>query len=289
MRYVFPMHSLSPSAYRAISIHSLQVRLVGKTNAWRRALLVHDVLALEEDVAEDAEANAVVGLDAAVAGAAAGLDGRVVDVLSRDPLRLAADGQGEVGQSSGARENVSTVGVAVLRARDLGVVGLDDGSGQVEEGGSGVGDAVDGRLSLRASADRVAREVELPPSLAGVHVHVGDVSGVLSAVQEAKIIGTGSVVLECDGEERLGEIVVHSVKPRLLGRRPDGVERRERKTKETVSVAVVLEGRGDRGSSLNGLRSGSHAADGDLVSIDFARCARAVTVGDLPGSAVNDL
>ena len=140
---------------------------------------MHNILALEEDVSKDAEADPVVRLDASEARRAARLHRRVVDVLAGDAELYAVEGEAKVWGRGRAREDVSAVGRAVGSAGDLCVVGFDDGGGQVQEGGARVGDAVDGRLGLAAGADRVPGEAELPPPLAGVDVGVGDAARVL--------------------------------------------------------------------------------------------------------------
>jgi len=123
----------------------LQVRLIREANARCRRLLENNILALEENVAEDAESNARVGLNTSEARRAAVLHGCVVDVLSGDALLDAAEDESEVRESSRAREDVAAIGVAILGARDLCVVGADDRGGEVEEAGACVGDAVNGR------------------------------------------------------------------------------------------------------------------------------------------------
>jgi hypothetical protein len=98
----------------------------------------NDILALEEDITEDREANARVALDTTVAGGAASGNRGVVDQLTGDNGIVAIDGYGKVGQGGGTGEDVATVGVAVLGAGDLPVVGGDKAAVEQEEGGAGV-------------------------------------------------------------------------------------------------------------------------------------------------------
>jgi hypothetical protein len=98
----------------------------------------NDILALEEDITEDGEANARVALDTTVAGGAASGNLGVVDQLTGDNGIVAIDGHGKVGQGGGTGEDVATVGVAVLGAGDLPVVGGDKAAVEQEEGGTGV-------------------------------------------------------------------------------------------------------------------------------------------------------
>ena len=251
--------------------------------------VVDHVLALEEDVAEDVQAEVVVGLDAAEAGAAAGRDGRVVDVLAGHGLGDAADGDGEVGEGGRAREDVAALALVELGAADLGVVGPGDGSVDVDQGGASVSDALDAGADGGAGTDRVACGAEAPETIAVVDGGVGDGTGVLGAIDEAEVIGTGGVVLEVDREELLGERALDGVEEGglLLGR--DGVDAAEGKTEKTVGVLVLGELRRDGRSGLDSLRGGSHASNGDLISVDLAGCTGAVTVGDPPGVAALDL
>lgn len=201
--------------------------MVGETEPGGAGTVEDNVLALQEDVAEDVEANAVARLDTTEASGATGLDGRVVDVLSRDALLDAVEDEGEVGEGGRAGEDVAAVGGAVGGTRDLGVVGLYDRVREVEKGGTGVGDAVDGRGDGGAAADGVAAEAELPPALRGVDVGVGERTGVLGTVDVAKIVSAGGVVLEVSGEDRLRKGALDGVEEGLLGCGADGVEGRE--------------------------------------------------------------
>jgi hypothetical protein len=105
------------------------------------ARLEDDVLALKEDVTENAEADALVGLDTTEASAVA--DRSVVDELAGNGLLDTADGDGEVRQSSGAREDVTTLGRRVGRSANLGVVGADNSGVGVDESCASVDDTRD--------------------------------------------------------------------------------------------------------------------------------------------------
>lgn len=95
-----------------------------------------NILALEEDISEDAETDTSVILDASVASRRSSSDRRIVDVLSRDDLVHTSDDSGERRQRSRAGEHVSTVSVGVAGSGNLGVVRLHNGGGEVEKGGS---------------------------------------------------------------------------------------------------------------------------------------------------------
>lgn len=151
-----------------------------------------DILALEEDVADDGETDAGVPLDTTEAGAAA--RGRVVDVVTGDGALGVANDEGEAGQVGGAGEDVAAVAGAVLRVLHLLVVGADDVLGQVEESGASVGDGVDrgGGLGL-AVTDREARGLELPEAVGRININIGDVASVTALNYRAKIIAGSNV------------------------------------------------------------------------------------------------
>lgn len=239
-----------------------------------------DELALEEDVADDGEADAVVALDAAEALAARG--GRVVDVRAGHGALLAVDDEREGGQIGGAVEDVAAVVGAVLGARDLLVVGRDNVAGQVEQGGAGVSDGVDGGGLGGAVADGVGGGLELPEAVGGVDIDVDDLTGVLAVVDVTQVVRTGLTLLQGDGEELLGKGVANSVEESLLGLGLDGVDGAEGQAEQAIVVGVLGEGSGHGGGGLDGLRGGSDAADDDLVGVDLAGRTRAITVGDVP-------
>lgn len=141
--------------------------------------VVHNVLALDEDVAEDAEADAGVGLHATEAGVGAVGGGCVVDVLSGNDLLDAADGDAEVRQGGAAWESVAALAVVEHGSRDLGVVGLCDGGGDVHQSCAGVDNASNAAAGGGGSADGVSGSSEAPETLAVINIDVGDGTGVL--------------------------------------------------------------------------------------------------------------
>lgn len=98
----------------------------------------NDVLALEEDITEDGEANSRVALDTTEALGATSRDGSVVDVLAGNNGVVATNGHSEVRQSGGAREDVATSRVAVLGTGNLLVVGGNNRVREQEEGGTSI-------------------------------------------------------------------------------------------------------------------------------------------------------
>ena len=177
---------------------------------------MNHVFALEEDVAEDVEANGLVGLNTAKACAAATGNGGVVNELSGHSLGNATDGDGEVGQSSRAREYVAALCGVDLGAGDLGVVCLCDSRVDVNQSGTCVDDTGDTRLDSCCRADRVSGCAESPETLAGVDIDVGNGAGVLSRVDEAEVVGTSGMVLKVNSEELLGKRRLDGVKECLL-------------------------------------------------------------------------
>lgn len=146
----------------------------------------NDKLALEEDVTEDGKTDTAVGLETTEALGAG--DAAIVHVGAGNGELGATDDGGEAGEGGGAREDVTALGAAVGGTGDLGVVGVDDGVVEEEEGGAGVSDGVDGLGDGGAGADGVAVSGEAPVAFAAVGVDVGDAAGVLGAVDEAKVV-----------------------------------------------------------------------------------------------------
>lgn len=259
----------------------LRLRRESKTRAGL-SLVEDGVDTLKEDVTEDRQTDAVVGLDATIASAAAGRS--KVDVAARDDESLATDGDVEVGEVGAAGEDVAALGAAVRRAGDLGVVGLDSGVGDEEEGGAGVSDgSADAASGGGGGADAVAAGGELPEALAAVDRDVGDGAGVLGAVDEAEVVAAGLALFEVDGEELLLERRLDGVEEGGLLLRADGVDAAERKTEEAVVVGVLRELCRDLSGGLNCLRGGGDGTDDDLVGVNVAAGARAVLVANLPG------
>ena len=245
------------------------------------SLIENGVDTLEEDVTKDRHANTIVGLNATVASAAAGRS--KVDVAARDDEGLATNSNVEVRQSRAAREDVAALGAAVRRAGDLGVVGLDSGVGDEEEGGAGVSDGGADAAGGGGGANAVAAGGKLPEALAAADGDVGDGAGVLGGVDEAEVVAAGFALLEVDGEELLLERGLHGVEEGVLPRRADGVDGAEREAEEAVVVGVLGELGRDLSGGLNCLRGGSDGADDDLVGVDVAAGTRAVLVADVPG------
>lgn len=144
---------------------------------------------LESNITENVDANAGAGLQTTEASGAAISDGTVVHVGGRNSNASRANTEGEGGEGSRAGEDVATVGRAAGRSRDLGVVGSDDGGGEVEKGGAGIGDTRDAGGGEGVGADLVSGRGE-HPVLGLSDSGVGDGASVLGRVNGTESVGT---------------------------------------------------------------------------------------------------
>jgi hypothetical protein len=203
--------------------------LWSETDTWAALGLVeNDVLALQEDITVDGETNTSIALDTTVASGRTVTDWCVVDVLARHDSLVAINHEAEAWKSCAARENVTTVGRAVLGTRDLAVVGSDNRVGGEQERSSGVSNTTEGAGPCGdgcARADSIARGSEHPEALAGVDRGVGDGARVLCAVEFTKVVATCGMVLQGRSEELGWKPLGNGrVKERVLLGRPDGVD-----------------------------------------------------------------
>jgi len=159
--------------------------LRGETETGRRLSLVEDGKdSLEEDVAEDGEAHAGVGLHATEAQVVA--DWSVVEKRTRNNEWGVTNVDSEVWHDGVAREDPTTDLGVVRGTLDLRVVGLNDLLWEKEKGSAGVGDGLANVLLLNAVADLVAASVEHPVSAGALDWDIGERSSVLAAVDVAK-------------------------------------------------------------------------------------------------------
>lgn len=147
----------------------------------RLRLIEYDVLALQEDVSKDRKRKTRVHLDAAIARCAGSVRRCVVDVRARNSVQLAADDERERRQCGGAGKDVAAVCCAVGGTGHSGVVGADNGAGQIEQRGAGVGDAVDAGGGSGA-ADGVAAGGEFPEAAGGADCGVVKGAGVCGCI-----------------------------------------------------------------------------------------------------------
>lgn len=200
----------------------------------------HNVLALEEDVAEDGLADALVGLNATEAVVRTVANRGVVDQAAGDNGGVAVDDCGEAGELRVAGEDVAASLGVVLGSLDLLVVGLDDIVGEEEEGGASVlwehvrtsfliysllgsQHTSNANNGLRAAlgANGIAIGGELPEALGVVYVGVGERTSVLGLVDVAKVKGARGIVLQSHCEKRGIQILLDGVEPGGLGLRLD--------------------------------------------------------------------
>ena len=166
---------------------------------WRAVTVENNELALEEDIAEDGEADTRVGLDPAEASGAGAIGGGVVDVRAGDGGLVAANGEADVRKSGAAGVSVAALLLVILSAVDTAVVVRDDIIVDEEESGSGVGDGVADSASIGV-ADSVAVSGEAPEALAVVHVNIRDVASVGGVVDGAEGVSARLALLEIGSE-----------------------------------------------------------------------------------------
>lgn len=288
---ICPKETLPPPPLLSSHPYSIFTKfalLFGEAESWRALRLVEDgVDGLQEDITEDVEADAGVGLETSEALAAAGRDWCVVDVRAWNDEGLAADLYVEVWQSGAAWEDVSTLGAAAGRTLNGAVVGLGGAGWNVKERSTSVSDggAEAARGTVVATCGRAAGG-ELPEALGGVNWNVDDRASVLGGVDVAEGVATCGAMLEVCGEQGLGKGALHGVEEGGLCLGLDSVDAAESKAKKTVVGGVGHEGRGDRCCSFNSLRRGSYATDDNLVLEDIASRAGTVAVCDVPRVAL---
>lgn len=114
----------------------------------------------------------------------------VADVAARDGNDGVLDTEREVRQIGITVKDPATVDEGVGRAGHIGVVGLDDGGGQVDQGGAGVSNADNGLVD-KVITDAVAGRGELPVAGQLGHGRVGEITGVGGVVDPTDIVRAG--------------------------------------------------------------------------------------------------
>lgn len=232
-------------------------------------------------------------------------------MLAGDDGLVVANLDGEGGQLGLAGEDVAADGAVFLGALNVLVVVLDDGVVDQDEGRAGVcclisygvlvWDGLEGRRGggkptsntgnrVRVSlsiANGISVSRELPETLGGVDVSVGDLAGVLALVDEAEVVATGGMILQGDGEEGLVELGLDGVEEGGLRLRLDGVDLAECQAQQAVVVLVLRELLADLAGGLDGLAVGVDAANSHGVLVDVAAGGAAVAVGDVPAGALD--
>ena len=225
-------------------------------------------LRFEEDIAKDGKSNSSIALKSTEAAAAA-RSGCVVHIISRHNSLIVFDSESEVGEVSRAREDVTTISLAVGRSRDLRVIGGDEVVGQEEKGSSSVGDGGEAVTDCGSRANRVAASCESPEALRVVHSCVGDLASVLARVNVAEVVASGFTLLQVCGEEWGVEAGLGVGEESLCLVGLDSVDRAEGEAKKTVTL-VLSEFRADLLGQFNGLASDSCTTDVHDIGVDVA-------------------
>lgn len=118
---------------------------------------------------------------------------------------VVTNSKSKVGKVGGAREGIATLRVVVLSTLDLAVVGRHNGVVHEEKSRTGVGNGIDAAGHELTITHLVAGTSDFPEPLRVVDGRVGDVSGILAAVDEAEVVGAGSSLLQIGRENILAE------------------------------------------------------------------------------------
>lgn len=252
-----PLPHLSPPG------HFKSFLLGREADSWRAAAVVKDsVDGLQENITEDVEADASVGLDASEAARATGRDRGVVDVFAWNGEGLAANGHVEVWWGAAAWEGVSALRAVEAGALDLAVVRLHCAAWEVEERSASVSNrGAEAAGGCVAATCREAASGELPEALRVVNWNVGDAAGVFGAIDVAGIyvsgrnnvefdfslnlpkgVAAGGACLQIGSEETLGKSAFDGIVEGCLLLWLDLVDAAESKTKKTIIVRVRDEG-----------------------------------------------
>jgi len=166
--------------------------LVRKSNLRLVTCIKHGKRRLERHSSPDIHAETRTALDPTITVRRAGCQRAIVDVLAGDVELGGPNRKGERWEVRRAGEGETTTGAACggSGARDLAVVGGDDGRGEVDEGGARVGDAVDGRGGEIVIPNGVARRREGPVARIRVDGRVGDGAGVFGGVDETEVVSS---------------------------------------------------------------------------------------------------
>ena len=173
-------------------------------------------------------------------------------------------------------------------SRDLGVVCGDDGVGEEEERGAGVGDGLEGRGYGAAGADGVAGGGEAPESLAVVDGGVGDVAGVFGTVNVAEVVRAWFSLQKVGGEDGRVEEGLGVGEEGLLLVRGDGVDGGEGEAEEAVGF-ILSEFGGDGLGEFDGLACDGCTAYVNGVGVDVTAGGAPIAVANGPGFAGEDL
>jgi hypothetical protein len=119
-----------------LDFSSILPLLLGSESNLGTLRVEHNVLALEENVTEDGQTDARVGLETTVG--VAGVNSGKANVISGNGSGVVTNLEGQIGGSGAAGENVTTLGRVVLGTINLLVVGVDNAVVEEEQSGTGV-------------------------------------------------------------------------------------------------------------------------------------------------------
>ena len=242
-------------------------------------------LALEEDISEDVEADALARLNASKAGRPAVVNRRIVDVRAWDGGLVSADLKADVRQGGAAGIGVAALGLVKFGTADGFVVGGYDGVIDEQKCGARVGDSVDAVAVDGAVAYCVAGGGKGPKALGAVDGDVDNVAGVRTVIDDAKAVGAGLTLLEVDGEKWGREAGFNIIKKGELLVGLDGIDGGEGQAKEAVVTGVLLELSTDFFGEFDGLASEGRGADSHGVGVDITARRATVAIGNVPGRA----
>ena len=126
--------------------------------------------------------------------------------------------------------------MAIGRATDLSVVGINDIVGEDEERGAGVGNGTDRGAGEGGAAYTVAVAGEAPEALAVVYRGVGDVAGIGTVIDEAELIGARGAFLEVRSEEGRVKQAFRVGEECLLLVRSDRVDGTECESQQAIAL-----------------------------------------------------
>lgn len=123
------------------------------------------------------------------------VDWSIIEKRTGNEGVIAADANGDAGESGAARKDVSTLGGAVEGSRNLAIVILDDTIWKVEKSGPSVSDSVNSSGLIARIADSITLGAESPKASSAVNWHVGNRPDVFGVIDEAEVIGSGHTLL----------------------------------------------------------------------------------------------
>lgn len=201
------------NAYILSNYHDMldhYTRLLRKSNPRLvRVHIKHDILTLQERVAQNRKPDPTVTLHTAIAVPLGACHSPIHTILPRHRVLRAPHIVAQRGQRAAliARKNVRPIRAIVHRARQPGIVRTDNHVVRQGQRRACIRNRVHGPALLGPVPDAVSAAVELPVPAAEVVVDGGvrDAAGVGGAIDEAEVEGAGGAGFEVGAEERGGE------------------------------------------------------------------------------------